>query len=1716
MARTFFSDIEAMKRQFFITGLTADEFYTDSGRKLNIEQLLHSELKQNGYKRIIFLDPGKYELYCYDDESYELMKTTGAARKAANNGAAVPKKSLLRKNGGLGMGKHIKRASEPNDQAQNSDQTTQSDTDIQSNVTNDKWKTGEHSGIMIRNYANGPLMLGISDKVLINRQIDGYMRDHLIKTAIIINDADVYISDFGHPQLHSFIAEYERLGSQNRNIIIFIHSDIKMPSAHLNVTKGTQYDDTDENNRNQAFGLPLRITAPNAAELKNLLMYQRVNHGLKVKLSTINKTAMALTQAMSGSKDITHLKMLVPMLEKYGTEKEFNEEACYTMLGTSKPSNAREQLDQMIGLTRIKETLAKYNVNTDEEKLSALNYLTASRVKPNLENPNVEKDMIHFALLGNPGTGKTTVARLIGQMFFEMGYLDKGHVVETGRSELVSNHIGETAINTRKKIEEALGGVLFIDEAYSLKRNKNDDVDFGQEAIDTLTEYMTRYAGRFILVAAGYPQDMETFIESNQGLGSRFTKLYLDDYTPEEMCEILKQHAHRKKAVFSEQLEAALPDFCENWVNLSDEDWGNARESEQLVKDMLREWKNDPQKKTEGRPDGVNYAVLTKQYIPEKLAGYLQPVSEMRAQALQNLNAMTGLSNVKKCIERLRRRMLSGDQTEPGHYIFTGNPGTGKTTVARIMGQMLRNLGMLKKGHLKEYTVNSLKAEVFNEDNNGDFEAVANKALDGVLFIDEAYQLAEDNTVQSKLILDSLLTFVENNRKRVCVILAGYEDNMYDFLRTNPGLRSRFNEPILFENYSGEELCAILLKNLDEQGISYDEDYKEFSLRALTRYVKAFGKDKTFGNARFIRTDYLPASLDRQTDRLIEQYGEDFPRELKKQLTGEDIPEKYEKYTKTLLEKPDTRSAAEKIESLIGYEPIKAELRRLIKTAEFNRTNSVGVIGMPQNLNWILEGNPGTGKTTIARLIGQVYKECGILSNGKTHEVSRADLVAGYEGQTAIKVKNAVEKAMGGVLFIDEAYSLTEGENSGANFGQEAITELVKAMEDYRGELAVICAGYPYEMEQFIKSNPGITSRMKKYALDDYTPEELAQIFRHMCREDKTVIETELDSKLELFFTNKMRTESKKGDWGNARECRNLLEAMQDNWMNEPVFSEAEDGSQNRLLSVQNVPDEQMRYLKGTLSKKSEDEKTSAMNDINHLIGFNTLKEKLLDLIALINTAKESDNDALLEDLNFHWILRGNPGTGKTTVAKIIGKVYKELGLLSRGHTVKVTRKDLVAPYLGQTAPRTQECVDRAMGGVLFIDEAYSLAETGYSGGDAYGQECINTLLEQMSDRNGEFAVIAAGYPREMQTFIDTNPGFASRFAEDIILEDYTAEELVRIFELKIKKINIRIEENTRQTLIQLFENMIAARIKNWANGREAENLARDMKMRWARDPDIRINQETGAKEGYFTETHIPKEYARFLAKKGPSEKKPSSVTPGVAPINELRLPADKLPKADEKYSFEDNSYLEQTKSVVLITAVMGHGAAYGTGSLITADGYILTCNHVVAGSTEIKVRTTLKTDEQEAHWEEAAIMWNDPGMDLAVIKIPGEGYEPLALRRPDKETATGEATYLWGYPFGQKLNDDINELHPSLFQGYVSSVQTQRGLKTINVNIEGKRGCSGGPVLSKEDGTIMGVFCGSHVEGDDKLVEELNFTRPVSYVWDAVTDAGTKSGSNQ
>jgi len=498
------------------------------------------------------------------------------------------------------------------------------------------------------------------------------------------------------------------------------------------------------------------------------------------------------------------------------------------------------------------------------------------------------------------------------------------------------------------------------------------------------------------------------------------------------------------------------------------------------------------------------------------------------------------------------------------------------------------------------------------------------------------------------------------------------------------------------------------------------------------------------------------------------------------------------------------------------------------------------------NIHSVFVGNPGTGKTTVAGMMGRLYRHMGLLSKGHVHAVDRVDLVGEYIGQTAPKTKEAIEKARGGVLFIDEAYSLARANDDTKDFGREVIEILVKEMSNGAGDLAVIVAGYPKEMKYFLDSNPGLKSRFKiHYHFPDYLPQELSAIAGYACEEMEVRLSPEARTLVDEIIVEAYRNRDRA--FGNARFVHDLIEKAKVAMGLRVMHAAVPDPSHDDLSVIRAEDITRLRLLeKREHPAIPVDQKLleQSLAELNGLTGLTGIKEQIREMVDIVRYYQDSGR-SVLNQFYMHTVFIGNPGTGKTTVARILTRIYKALGILERGHMVETDRQGLVAGYVGQTALKTAEKIDEAMGGVLFIDEAYALTQQA-GGHHDFGQEVIQTILKRMEDKRGEFFVFAAGYPDNMEAFLKANPGLSSRFDRILRFEDYSPEELNEIAVNMITAQEMRITPKAMAHLRDYFRILFDYRDKYFGNARTIRQVIQDV----IRNQNLRLAKATGTKKG--------------------------------------------------------------------------------------------------------------------------------------------------------------------------------------------------------------------------------------------------------------------------
>ena len=495
-----------------------------------------------------------------------------------------------------------------------------------------------------------------------------------------------------------------------------------------------------------------------------------------------------------------------------------------------------------------------------------------------------------------------------------------------------------------------------------------------------------------------------------------------------------------------------------------------------------------------------------------------------------------------------------------------------------------------------------------------------------------------------------------------------------------------------------------------------------------------------------------------------------------------------------------------KLGELIGLSGIKESIRK-IKAYALNNKDSEDL-----NIHMCFLGNPGSGKTEVARYIAGILYENKILPTNKVIEVDRSGLVSQYFGATAEKTSRVISRAMGGVLFIDEAYALGNNADAGTDYGKEAIDTLVKAMEDYRGKFCVILAGYKNEMLQMLSTNPGFKSRIQ-FMLDfpNYSRDELKSITELMLKNRHyTIGDTALSRILDI-------TDIKRKDpnFANAREIRNILDQV---IMCQNLRRAGSDDTELGIVDVNKYIQDAKINLP-TSGTGTANKILTGEEELDQLIGLAAIKRMIKKIKAY---AKRNQGQ---EGFNLHMCFYGNPGTGKTEVARILSRILYDAGVLPEAKLVETDSHGLLGKFVGETAPKTQAKINDAMNGVLFIDEAYGLVSTNTASGGvtSYGEEAIAVLLKEMEDRRGQFCVILAGYKDEMKTMLSANPGLESRIQFTLDFPDYTREELGEIAVAFLKKKKYEIDEPALNRLLDVTE--YYRNRPNFANARTVRNI---------------------------------------------------------------------------------------------------------------------------------------------------------------------------------------------------------------------------------------------------------------------------------------------------
>ncbi len=507
-------------------------------------------------------------------------------------------------------------------------------------------------------------------------------------------------------------------------------------------------------------------------------------------------------------------------------------------------------------------------------------------------------------------------------------------------------------------------------------------------------------------------------------------------------------------------------------------------------------------------------------------------------------------------------------------------------------------------------------------------------------------------------------------------------------------------------------------------------------------------------------------------------------------------------------------SSYDKLDKMVGLGIVKEQIKDIIATdiVEKERKKRQGSSYRSGTMHMIFGGNPGTAKTTVAKLFAGIAKEKGILKSGAFVECGGMDL----DGLGCVSaIRDAFVAAKGGVLFIDEAYSLKS---------DTAVTVLLQEMENRREDVIVILAGYNERMQAFMEINEGLKSRIPYWVeFPDYNADELTDIFKLMIKERGLSVTENAIKEAHYIFEKVMHTDN----FGNGRYVRNLIERVMQK-QSVRLLVDREEASDIPKEELFLITKEDVSTLEEGL--KNERAVGTAKKELEEMIGLTTVKAVIQKAIASFKLKRICMDKGIIKGKpSLHMVFTGNPGTAKTTVARVFAEIMKDEKVLPTGNFVEVGRAELVGDHVGATAPLVKKKFKEAQGGVLFVDEAYSLSDSYENG---FGDEAINTLVQEMENHRDDVIVIFAGYPDKMKHFLDRNPGMLSRIAFHVEFEDYSTEELCDITKLMLSKKQMTITDVAMEKLRKNYE---SARVNSdYGNGRYVRKLLEEAEMNLA------------------------------------------------------------------------------------------------------------------------------------------------------------------------------------------------------------------------------------------------------------------------------------------
>lgn len=747
-------------------------------------------------------------------------------------------------------------------------------------------------------------------------------------------------------------------------------------------------------------------------------------------------------------------------------------------------------------------------------------------------------------------------------------------------------------------------------------------------------------------------------------------------------------------------------------------------------------------------------------------------------------------------------------QVVRSHRLILGSPGSGTSRLARAIADCAEQTGLTRKGATL-VTAREIRSQKP--------EDLLSAAAGGTLIVDQAHRLlpAPDVPSGGEQALFDLLDSLANRGDGTdpLVLVTGAPGPFAPFLRPDAALPRHFGEVLRLDDWSADQLAEVSRRRFAALGWTLDEG----------------------GGARLIaRCRYLVNAVDlpRRHGHAVEELVQITTQAARTRLSGAtggalaevDIPGPVDQPT-------SLEELFAQLDTLQGIDAVREQLKQIIRASQERKLRDPGRPVLDGHM--LLMGNAGTGKTTIAKLLPRLLCKAGVLPTERLVEYANpASLQSGYVGQTSGRVNDAIDRARGGVLFLDEAHQMAD--SGGHNFQREILNTLLPRLENERGQFLCILGGYTNSLPAVLALDQGMPSRFPEHyrvQLNNYDADTLATIYLTMARDASKTLTPEAERRMRQLMRLLRRWALPA--FANARGAREFLNAC-------IARQVARAGADPNELTEADI-----ELPRSATGKSPEDALVEAEKKLSTLVGQPQLRNvinRLRGNLLLWRAELEEGADAAppLE----HILLQGSPGTGKTTVARIMGSLLYGLGMLPRPHVEEVRGTELIKGIQGAAAQAVRELVDRAIGGVLFLDEVSGLI------GQPQGVDVARELLPHLVDAKGRFVMIVAGYPHVVDGFLKLDDGLARRFGTVLELEDYTPEDVHSIARQSARDAGFTLTPEADSALLALLRSSRAAELLPSRNASMAHALIAAMRDRLASRLAPRLAQSLGAVSG--------------------------------------------------------------------------------------------------------------------------------------------------------------------------------------------------------------------------------------------------------------------------